>query len=68
MARDPGELDRSVGDRVSKEIEGFAEALEAASANPTPRTLDELEEAADGLMRAAGRVLIEVGRLRSGSG
>lgn len=62
-----GGLDSSVSDRVAKEIEHFTRALEAARANPTPRALDELEQAADRLMRATGRVLIELGRLRGGS-
>jgi hypothetical protein len=57
-------LDPSVSDRVTEEIKTFTEALEAATANPTPRALEKLEEAADHLMRATGRVLIELGRLR----
>ena len=44
-------------------METFTEALEAATANPTPEALDKLREAADHLMRATGRVLIEVERL-----
>jgi len=58
-------LDRRVSDRVSEEIEIFSEALEKALANPTLKTLDKLEEAADQLMRATGRVMIELGRLRT---
>jgi len=59
-----GGLSQSVSDRMTEEIEIFSEALEAATVNPTPKTLDKLEEAADHLMRATGRVLIELGRLR----
>jgi chaperonin cofactor prefoldin len=67
MARNHGTsgLDPSVSDRASAEIERFSEALEAAMVDPTTDALNELEEAADDLMRATGRVLIEVGRLRS---
>ncbi len=66
MARNHGTsgLDPSVSDRVSGEIERFTEALEGAMASPTPEALNKLEEAADHLMRATGRVLIELGRLR----
>jgi hypothetical protein len=38
----------------------FTEALDAAMANPTPDALDKLRDAADQLMRATGRVLIEL--------
>jgi hypothetical protein len=62
-----GGLDRSVTDRVTEEIDTFTKALEAATTNPTPKALDHLEEAADHLMRATGRVLIELGRLRGNS-
>jgi len=66
MARNHGTggLDPGVSNRVTEEIETFTEALEAATANPTPKALDKLEDAADHLMRATGRVLIELGRLR----
>lgn len=66
MARNHGAggLDPGVSDRVTEEIETFTKALEAATANPTPRTLSDLEDAADHLMRSTGRVLIELGRLR----
>lgn len=57
-------LDPSVSDRVSGEIERFTEALEAAMVSPTAEALNKLEEATDHLMRATGRVLIELGRLR----
>lgn len=56
-------ISAGVHDRVTEEVETFIEALEAATANPTPEALDKLREAADHLMRATGRVLIEVERL-----
>lgn len=66
MARNHGAsgLDPSVSDRVSGEVERFSEALEAVMVSPTAEALNKLEEAADHLMRATGRLLIELGRLR----
>jgi hypothetical protein len=68
MARNHGTggLDPGVSDRVTEELETFTKALGAATANPTPKALDDLADAADHLMRATGRVLIELGRLRGG--
>lgn len=59
----PGGLDPSLHDRLMDQIERFTDALDAAMANPTPEALDHLRKAADQLMRAAGRVLIDVERL-----
>ena len=66
MARNHGTggLDPGVSDRITEEIETFTKALRAATTNPTPNALNDLEDAADHLMRATGRVLIELGRLR----
>jgi hypothetical protein len=66
MARNQGKggLDPIVSERVTEEIEAFSEALEAARVSPTRQALDKLEDAADHLMRATGRVMIELGRLR----
>lgn len=66
MARNhgPSGLDPSVSNRVGEEIARFTEALDAAMVSPTAEALNKLEEAADHLMRATGRVLIELGRLR----
>jgi hypothetical protein len=65
---DPGNgsasgLDQGLRDRVKQQIERFDKALDAAMAAPTSEALDELSEAADQLMRATGRVLIEAARL-----
>lgn len=57
-------IDPSLRERVIKEMSTAADALDAATANPTDEALDELYEAADKLMRALGRVLIETERQR----
>lgn len=59
-------LDSSISDRVTDAIHTFKEALAEAKGNPSSETYGKLEEAADRLMRATGRVLIELGRLREG--
>jgi hypothetical protein len=61
----PRGIDPTVRDRVMEQIPGVADALDAAIANPTNDVLDELREATDKLMRALGRVLLEVERQRS---
>jgi len=50
--------------RVAEAAERFNEAFAAAeTAGTTPRNLNDIAEAADALMRAVARVLIEVKRL-----
>lgn len=49
-------------DRVAEAIERFNEALSTAEKNETPENLENLADAADRLMRAVGRVLIEAKR------
>ena len=48
--------------RVDEQLRHFNEALTAAQAEKTPRNLEHLADAADRLMRAVGRVLIEAKR------
>ncbi len=60
-----GGISSSVYERVIEQIETFSEALEEARTNPTDEALDRLRDAADELMRATGRILIEVERLRA---
>lgn len=55
-------IDEALRDRVAEEIEHFNKALSAAEKDETPENLEALAETADGLMRAVGRVLIEVKR------
>jgi len=43
----------------------FADAFDAATADPRADNLDRLRDAADRLMRAAGRVIIETQRQRT---
>jgi hypothetical protein len=50
---------------VVQEITGVRDALDFALANPTDEALEKLRDAADKLMRALGRVLIEIERQRS---
>jgi hypothetical protein len=61
----PRGIDTTVRDRVMEQIPVVTDALDAAIANPTADHLDELREATDKLMRALGRVLLEVERQRS---
>jgi hypothetical protein len=58
-------IDPTTRDRVMEQIPVVTDALDAAIANPTENVLDELREATDKLMRALGRVLLEVERQRS---
>ena len=55
-------IDEALRDRVAEEIEHFQEAFSAAEQDETPQNLETLAEAADRLMRAVGRVLIEAKR------
>jgi hypothetical protein len=52
----------SLRDRVAEEQERFNDAFSAAENGETPQNLEDLAEAADRLMRAVGRVLIEAKR------
>jgi hypothetical protein len=52
----------SLRDRVANEQERFNEAFSAAANGETPQYLEDLTDAADRLMRAVGRVLIEAKR------
>jgi hypothetical protein len=61
----PQGIDPALRDRVMQQIPVVAAALDAAAAEPSGYSLDELREAADKLMRALGRVLIEIARQRS---
>lgn len=53
-------IDDALRDRVAAEAASFDHAFTAALRNETPRNLEELANAADRLMRAVGRVLIEI--------
>ena len=55
-------LDPSLRDRVARRIEPFVDALDAAVATPEPETIKDLQLAADELMRAIARVMLELGR------
>jgi len=48
--------------RVDEELKDFNEALAAVQEDETPHNLENLAVAADRLMRAIGRVLIEAKR------
>ncbi len=61
---DSGGIDPSLRERVIEAIGRATDALEAASANPSDEALDELHQAADNLMRALGRVILEIERQR----
>ena len=55
-------LDASLRQRVVERIEPFVDALDEAVANPKPETIEDLQKAADELMRAIARVMLELGR------
>lgn len=57
-------IDPSLRERVIEQMGDLTDALDAATENPTGEALDDLREAADQLMRALGRVLIETARQR----
>lgn len=53
-------IDPALRQRVIDGMSVVTDALEATVANPSDSNLDELHESTDRLMRALGRVLIEV--------
>jgi hypothetical protein len=55
-------LDPPLRERIVGRIEPFVDALDAAIVNPEPETIEDLREAADELMRAIARVVLELGR------
>jgi hypothetical protein len=55
-------IDPAVRDRVTDLISLFVDALDEAMNNPSPQTADELRKAADDLMRAVARVILEVSK------
>lgn len=57
-----GVLSESLRERVAEEMGRFNEALSAAENDETPQNLEDLADAADRLMRAVGRVMIEAKR------
>jgi len=61
----PAAVDPALRDRIMKQIPIVTDALDAAIANPTDDKLERLREETDKLMRALGRVLIEIERQRS---
>jgi hypothetical protein len=61
----PTGVGQALRDRVVEQIAIVQDALDAAVANPTDSTLNELCEATDKLMRVLARVLLEIERQRS---
>lgn len=60
----PPPVDPALRERIVEQIPIVTDALDAAIAKPTDEALERLREETDKLMRALGRVLIEVERLR----
>ena len=58
-------IDPTLRQRVLDGMSIVSDALDAAVANPSDSNLDELHESTDKLMRALGRVLIEIELQRS---
>ena len=63
--RYPQGVDPALRDRVMEEMSVVTDALDATVAQSTDENLETLREATDKLMRALGRVLIEISRQRS---
>jgi hypothetical protein len=59
----PG-IDPTLRERVVDGMTVVSDALEAAVADPSDENLDELQESTDKLMRALGRILIEIAAQR----
>jgi len=57
-------IDEALRERVVRDMAIFNDAMDAATDDSTSEILGELEQAADRLMRAVGRVLLEAKRLR----
>jgi hypothetical protein len=55
-------LDPSLRDRVVERVAPFVDAFDEAMANPDPETIENLQQAANELMRAIARVMLEIGR------
>jgi hypothetical protein len=55
-------LDASLRQRDVERIEPFVDALDEAVVNLEPETIENLQEAADELMRAIARVMLELRR------
>ena len=55
-------LDPSLRDRIVERIGPFIDALDEAVANPEPEMIEDVQEAANELMRAIARLMLEVGR------
>jgi hypothetical protein len=60
-------IDRELRQRVREESAIVTNALDAAVADPTNENLEELRASTDKLMRALGRILIEIARQQSAS-
>jgi hypothetical protein len=58
-------IDQELRQRVMDGMSIVSDALEAVVNNPSDSNLDELHESTDKLMRALGRVLIEIGLQRN---
>jgi hypothetical protein len=52
-------IDPALLDRVRRRIGPLEDALDEVTANPSRRTLEDLQEAIDAMMRALAAVLIE---------
>ena len=57
-----------VHERVLRGLRSFEDALHDAQISPTGESLHRLRDAADELMRATGRVIIEIEQLRDRRG
>ena len=55
-------MDRALRQRVGGRVDAFVDALDAVPVNPNPKAIVDLRLAADELMRAVARIMLELGR------
>jgi hypothetical protein len=53
-------LDPVTRRRISEEMQALNDAMDSFAANPSPETREQLRKACDELMRAAGRMLLDL--------
>jgi hypothetical protein len=63
VANDRGGFDWALRDRVTETFDHFLKTLDAALADPVPKTLEALRHDSDRVMRAVARVRLEIGRI-----
>jgi hypothetical protein len=58
----PPSLNLTLRERATQRARAFIEVMDSLDGSPKPREVDRLQKAADELMRACARVMIDLGR------